>query len=37
MLGYRDLDDPNVTGLHRVLARLCDRVVKMRIVRMDCD
>jgi O-methyltransferase involved in polyketide biosynthesis len=37
MLGYREMDDPNVTGLHRVLARLCDRVVKMRIVRMDCD
>jgi hypothetical protein len=36
MLGYREMDDPNVTGLHRVLARLCDNVVKMRIVRMDC-
>ena len=36
MLGYREMDDPHVTGLHRVLARLCDRVVKMRIVRFDC-
>lgn len=37
MLGYHEMDDPNVTGLHRALARLCDGVVKMRIVRMDCD
>ena len=36
MLGYREMDDPNVTGLHRMLARLCDHVVKMRIVRFDC-
>lgn len=36
MLGYREMDDPNVTDLHRALARLCDTVVKMRIVRMDC-
>lgn len=36
MLGYRTMDDPNVTGLHRMLARLCDQAVKMRIVRMDC-
>ena len=36
MLGYREMDDPNVTGLHRTLARLCDNVVKMRIVRVDC-
>lgn len=36
MLGYSAMDDPNVTRLHRVLARLCDNVVKMRIVRMDC-
>lgn len=37
MLGYRAMDDPNVTGLHRALACLCDNVVKMRIVRMDCS
>lgn len=35
MLGYHDMDDPAVTGLHRFLARRCDGVVKMRIVRMD--
>ena len=35
MLGYSDMDDPAVTGLHRFLARRCDRLVKMRIVRMD--
>ena len=37
MLGYRKMDDPNVTGLHRALAWVCDNVVKMRIVRMDCS
>ncbi len=36
MLGYSTMDDPHVTRLHRMLARLCDNVVKMRIVRMDC-
>jgi O-methyltransferase involved in polyketide biosynthesis len=35
MLGYYDMNDPAVTGLHRFLARRCDRLVKMRIVRMD--
>lgn len=35
MLGYRDMDDPAVTSLHRFLARRCDGMVKMRIVRMD--
>lgn len=35
MLGYYDMDDPSVTVLHRFLARRCDRLVKMRIVRMD--
>ena len=35
MLGYFDMDDPNVTGFHRFLARRCDKLVKMRIVRMD--
>ena len=35
ILGYYDLDDPAVTGLHRFLARLCDNRVKMRIVRID--
>ena len=35
MLGYRDMDDPAVTGLHRFLARRCDGMVRMRIIRMD--
>ena len=35
MLGYYSMDDPAVTGLHRFLARLCDRRVKMQIVRID--
>lgn len=35
MLGYYPMDDPAVTGLHRFLARLCDGLVKMRIVRFD--
>lgn len=35
MLGYYDMDDPAVTGLHRFLARLGDRRVKMQIIRMD--
>lgn len=37
MLGYQDMDDPAVTGLHRFLARRCDGMVKMRIVRMDFE
>ena len=37
MLGYSEMNDPNVSGLHRFLARLCDNVVKMRIVRFDCN
>ncbi|MCR5845540.1 MAG: class I SAM-dependent methyltransferase [bacterium] len=35
MLGYCSMDDPAVTGLHRFLARRCDGMVKMRIVRMN--
>ncbi len=35
MLGYYDMDDPAVTGLHRFLARRCDGMVKMRINRFD--
>lgn len=37
MLGYCDMDDPAVTGLHRFLARLCDGPVKMQIVRIDVN
>lgn len=35
MLGYYSMDDPAVTGLHRFLAKIGDRLVKMRIVRFD--
>jgi len=35
MLGYYDMDDPAITGLHRFLARRCDGLVKMRINRFD--
>lgn len=35
MLGYYDLDDPAVTGFHRFLARRCDGMVGMRIMRFD--
>lgn len=35
MLGYYDMDDSAVTGLHRFLARRCDGMVKMRINRFD--
>lgn len=35
MLGYRSMDNPAVTGLHRFLAHRCDGMAKMRIVRMD--
>jgi O-methyltransferase involved in polyketide biosynthesis len=35
MLGYHDMRSPGVTGFHRMLARLCDGPVGMRIVRID--
>lgn len=35
MLGYNDMRSPGVTGLHRLLARLCDGPVGMRIIRFD--
>ena len=35
MLGYNDLKDPSVPGLFRLMARLGDGFMKMRIVRMD--
>ncbi|MDO4404199.1 MAG: class I SAM-dependent methyltransferase [Atopobiaceae bacterium] len=35
MLGYHDMRSPGVSGLHRLLAHLCDGPVGMRIVRMD--
>ncbi|MBR3298433.1 MAG: class I SAM-dependent methyltransferase [Clostridia bacterium] len=35
MLGYNDLRDPSVPGLFRLLGKLGDGFMKMRIVRMD--
>ena len=35
MLGYQRMVDPAVTHLHRLLARVCDGPVKMRIFRFD--
>ncbi|MBQ1520420.1 MAG: class I SAM-dependent methyltransferase [Clostridia bacterium] len=35
MLGYNDLKDPSVPRLFRLLAKLGDGLMKMRIVRMD--
>ena len=35
MLGYHDMRSAGVTGFHRMLARLCDGPVGMRIVRID--
>lgn len=37
MLGYHDMKSPGVTGLHRFLARVCDKVLKMQIVRIDFE
>ena len=35
MLGYNDLKDPSVPGLFRLMAKLGDGIMKMRIVRLD--
>ena len=35
MLGYNDLKDPSVPKLFRILAKLGDGFMKMRIIRMD--
>ncbi len=35
MLGYQNMDDPAVTGFHRFLARRCDGLVKMQVIRVD--
>ena len=37
MLGYSDMRAPGITGFHRFLARRCDGLVKMRIVRIDVE
>lgn len=35
MQGYYSLDDPNIKGIHRFLAKLCDYMAKMYINRME--
>lgn len=35
MLGYFPMDDPDIKGIHRLLAKLGDGPMKMQIVRMD--
>ena len=35
MLGYNDLKDPSVSGLFRLMAKLGDGAMKMKIVRID--
>lgn len=35
MLGYFPMDDPNIKGVHRLLARIGDGAMKMQIVRLD--
>ena len=35
MLGYNSLDDPAVGKGFRVLAKVCDKIMKMQIVRID--
>ena len=35
MNGYYKLDDPNIKGIHRILAKLCDSLAKMYIYRME--
>lgn len=35
MLGYNDLKDPSVSGLFRFIARIGDKVMKMRVIRFD--
>lgn len=35
MQGYYSLDDPNIRGIHRFLAKLCDNMAKMYINRME--
>lgn len=35
MLGYNDLKDPSVPGAFRLLSKIADGLMKMRIIRMD--
>ena len=35
MLGYNDLKDPSVSGLFRLMAKLGDGAMKMKIVKIE--
>lgn len=35
MLGYFHMDDPDIKGVHRLLAKIGDGAMKMQIVRID--
>lgn len=35
MLGYYDMKSPGVRGIHRIMAKICDNIMKMQIVRID--
>lgn len=35
MLGYFSMDDPDIKGIHRLLAKMGDNLMKMQIVRID--
>ena len=35
MLGYSDLRDPSVSKIFRLLAKIGDGMMKMKIVRLD--
>ncbi len=35
MQGYYPLDDPNIKGIHRFMAKLCDNLAKMYVNRLE--
>ena len=37
MLGYYDIKSPNIHFIHRLLAKICDNVMKMYINKMDFE
>ena len=37
MLGYYDMKSPNIHFIHRLLAKICDNVMKMSINKMDFE
>ncbi len=37
MLGYQSLNVPSVKKIHRILAKIGDNMMKMKIVRIDFE